>query len=136
MCLFVLLITVEVLMTMEVSLFSYLLSVNVWLFFSWVLLYRLERGRSVTILTLCIFEIQCACVHSLAFVCICTMFHIICSIECVGRGIGTIAKMLFICYHQGSSLLEVCADYFYFRCTRFSLTFSTLYILILLHVFS
>ena len=63
----------------------------------------------VIIFTLCIFGVQCACVHGLEVVCICTMFHVLCSRVCVGRGIGTISKMLYICYHQGSIVLTVYA---------------------------
>ena len=53
-------------------------------------------------LTLCLFVIQCACVHVLAVIFICDMFHVLCSRLCVGRVKGTISKMLCICYHQDS----------------------------------
>ena len=58
------------------------------------------------ILTLCILLIQCDYVHGLAVVYIWAMFYVICGIVCLGRVKGTIAKMLCICYHQGSIVLE------------------------------
>ena len=47
-------------------------------------------------MNLCLFVIQCTCVHDLDVVCICAMFHGLCSRECVGRVKGTIVKMLCI----------------------------------------
>ena len=50
------------------------------------------------------------------------MFNVICSRVCVGRGIGTISKMLYICYHQGSIVLAVCA-YFQISLHRVLISF-------------
>ena len=87
-------------------------------------------------MTLGLFGIQCTCMHDLAVVFIFTMFHVLYSRVCVGRGIVTISKMLYIYYHQGSIVLTVCADYFYFHRTSSSLIFPTSSILMLLCGFS
>ena len=80
----------------------------------WDLFCRLEGKRGVAILTLCMFRIQCAWVHGLAFVFISFMFHALCGRVCVGRMKVTIANMLCICYHQGPIILAVCAAFFTF----------------------
>ena len=82
---------------------------------------RLEGRRGVAILTLCLFGVQCAYVHGLVVISTCAVFHVLFSRVCVVRMGVTIAKMLYICYHQGSIALAVCAACFYFHFTRFSL---------------
>ena len=72
----------------------------------------IEGGRGDDIFTLCLFGIQCSCVHGLVVFFICCMFYVLCSRVCVGHGLGTIAEMLFICYPQGSIFLAVCVAYF------------------------
>ena len=62
----------------------------------------LKVGRGVTILTLCLFGILCACVHGLAVVCIFAMFHVLCSRACVGRMKGTICQ--YVVYFLSSRL--------------------------------
>ena len=86
-----------------------------------VLFCRLKIRKGVEILTLCLFVIKCACVISWAFICICTIFYVIYSRVCVYHGIRTISKMLYICYHQGSIVLTVCAASFYFQHIMLSL---------------
>ena len=97
---------------------------------------RLGGVTGFDILTLCLFRIQCACVHDFLFICICAMFHILCIRVCVGCVRGIIAKMLCICYRPGYIVLAVHAVSFYFHCTRFSLIFSESSILLFSRGFS
>ena len=98
-----------------------------------ILLTWRQEGRYV--LTLCLFKIQCVYVHGFAVVFICAMFHVLFNIVCVGLFRGIIAKMLCICYRQGSIVIAVYAASFCFCCTRFSLPFPTSLIIMLLFGF-
>ena len=98
----------------------------------WGLLWRLESWRGVGIFSLCLFWIQCACVHSLTVIYIFTIFCVLCSRVCVDLRIGTISRMLCICYHQGYIVLEVCASSLYLHHIFFSLIISISSILLLL----
>ena len=89
----------------------------------------------VAIWTLCMFGIQCICMHSLAVICICDVFNVICSIVCVGLAKRIISKMFFILYHQGSVVLAVSTTSFCCHCTGLSLILFMFFIMLFLRGF-
>ena len=86
-------------------------------------------------MTLCLFGIKCAFVQGLEVVCICAIFHVLCSIVCVRRVKGNIAKIICIYYHQGSIVLAVCAASFFISFHKVIIAFFASSILLLLRGF-